>query len=94
MCGDPHLCGRWLLNSCFIPGAFIRGGQAHPGTQLVLAENGLLCLELHRGRVVCRRGSVGCRMLLGYQLVGLSRVVALLGAKLSVSMCFPSALGR
>lgn len=36
----------------------------------------------------------GCRMLLGYQLVGLSRVVALLGAKLSVSVCFPSALGH
>lgn len=34
----------------------------------------------------------GCRMLLGCQLVGLSKVVALLAAKLSVSMCFPSAL--
>lgn len=31
-------------------------------------------------------------MLLAYQLVGLSRVVALLGAKLNVSVCFPSAL--
>lgn len=30
----------WLLNSCLIPGAFIRGGQAHPGVQLVLAELG------------------------------------------------------
>ena len=35
-----------------------------------------------------RRGS---RMLVGYQLVGLSKVVALLEVKLNVSMCFRSA---
>lgn len=74
----------WLLNSCFIPGAFIHGGQAHPSMQLVVAE----------GKAGVQERQCGCRMLLAYQLVGLSKIVALLGAKLNVLMCFPSAWGH